>query len=595
MKLFYKLIIGFLLVALMSWITGYFAVDYSREALEKAFIERTEALAVQLLDGVERGVRSKIEVFQEYANDLTLLEAVKASNRKFKDLDNAGAYIDRRDKEWRSVPKEAITPFMQNLINNKLSAELRRKAGFYRDHYGHNVFSEIFVTNKYGANVAQTGKTSDYRQDDEEWWQTAKKKGVYIRDVNFDESADVYSVDFALKIDDSEGNFIGALKVVINIDDILQYIHHVEDEWIGQKNRKVNFKIINENRQLIYSTEDFKFLEDHSDFIPASHLNNNKAGHVAYSANETRLGTAGEEIFVSHVHSSGEEWLKWILMVEQRSDELFAPVARFKRRIFTGVLLITLIGVLIGSIVSGSIAGKVNKLKSAAVKIGSGELETRIDVDSNDEIGQLAKVFKQMAENLRENTVARKELIEEVSRRKKSEDKYRSLVTNIPDVVWTTDIHGETSFISDNVKQVYGYTSDEVYSGGEAIWTGRIHPDDITKVEEEFKALFEEGKPLDVEYRIQRKDGQWIWLQDKSIGTYEKEGVHYADGVFIDITAHKQAEEKLIKSDKELRKKVKELEKFYEMAIGRETKMKTLKKKILALQSELAANKNEEV
>jgi PAS domain S-box-containing protein len=130
---------------------------------------------------------------------------------------------------------------------------------------------------------------------------------------------------------------------------------------------------------------------------------------------------------------------------------------------------------------------------------------------------------------------------------KESEEKYRSLVEHIPDVTWTTDENGVTIYISPNVEKIYGYTPKEIYKAGEKLWFGRIHTEDVSRVKKAFNALLKKGRPLDIEYRIQRKDGEWIWLEDRSIGTYEKEGVKYADGVFFDITKRKRAEEELIR------------------------------------------------
>ena len=56
-----------------------------------------------------------------------------------------------------------------------------------------------------------------------------------------------------------------------------------------------------------------------------------------------------------------------------------------------------------------------------------------------------------------------------------SERKYRSLVENIPDVTWTTDREGRTVFISSNVKDVYGYSAEEIYAGGDT-WLGNFIP-----------------------------------------------------------------------------------------------------------------------
>ena len=89
----------------------------------------------------------------------------------------------------------------------------------------------------------------------------------------------------------------------------------------------------------------------------------------------------------------------------------------------------------------------------------------------------------------------------------------------------------------------------KICENGAELWFGRIHPSDSKSVWEAFEQLFREGQPFNVEYRIQRKDGQWIWVHDRSYRTYEKEGVRYADGVVSDITDRKRAEEKLRRSE----------------------------------------------
>ena len=125
-----------------------------------------------------------------------------------------------------------------------------------------------------------------------------------------------------------------------------------------------------------------------------------------------------------------------------------------------------------------------------------------------------------------------------------SERKYHSLVENIPDVTWTTDRQGRTLFISPNVIDVYGYSAEEVYAGSGA-WLENVHPDDRPYVEKAFRELFTKKKRYDVEYRIRRKDGNWIWLHDRSVSTYEKDGQWYADGIFSDVTEHKRMEDEL--------------------------------------------------
>jgi PAS domain S-box-containing protein len=124
-----------------------------------------------------------------------------------------------------------------------------------------------------------------------------------------------------------------------------------------------------------------------------------------------------------------------------------------------------------------------------------------------------------------------------------SEQRYRMLVTNIPDVAWLLDRSGNALFISPNVERISGYTADELCRVGGEGWFGRIHPDDRPLVRARFDALFEGGGTFDLEYRIRDKSGRWTWVHDRAVATYEGHGTTYVYGLYSDITDRKHAEE----------------------------------------------------
>ena len=63
---------------------------------------------------------------------------------------------------------------------------------------------------------------------------------------------------------------------------------------------------------------------------------------------------------------------------------------------------------------------------------------------------------------------------------------------------------------------------------------------------EGFEALFAKNQPYDVECRIRRRDGEWVWVHDRALKTYEKNGIRCADGLLSDITERKRAEDELL-------------------------------------------------
>jgi PAS domain S-box-containing protein len=143
-------------------------------------------------------------------------------------------------------------------------------------------------------------------------------------------------------------------------------------------------------------------------------------------------------------------------------------------------------------------------------------------------------------------------VIQDITERKDSEEalrtsekKYRSLVANIPDVAWTANTAGELLYISDNIRNIIGFSAEELTQTRKDLWLDRIHPNDLAEVSAAYDLLFQQGKEFNIEYRMRRKDGEWIWLHNRAPAYRVSDGVPCADGLVSDITRRKQAEETL--------------------------------------------------
>jgi peptidoglycan hydrolase CwlO-like protein len=89
---------------------------------------------------------------------------------------------------------------------------------------------------------------------------------------------------------------------------------------------------------------------------------------------------------------------------------------------------------------------------------------------------------------------------------------------------------------------------------------------------------------------IETKDGRWFYVSHCPV-TDEKENFHFSVVVATDVTDIKNTQQKLMEYQEELKKRVKELEEFYDMALTRELKMIELKEEIESLKEELGKYK----
>ncbi len=387
MKISAQLVMGFLLISALVLIVGVVSTAQSQKTLEKSIGESYAVLSQEILNNIDRGIYNRIERWKSYIfSNPELLKTLIESNQEFEKLDNIQEHIDKKDMEWVSAPKETITPFMQDILNNKLSEGLEKRIKFHEEE-GYTVFGEVIVTNKYSANVAQTGKTPDYSHADEDWWQNAKKDGLYIADVVYDKSTDAYSIDIGIRIDDENGNFLGAMKVILNIEEI---IHRLKESG---EHETTKLRLLTKDGKIIYSTEEFKFFEDVPDEL-LEHIFNNQGEKTRKDHLMVQSSNLEEENLFVCAHSRGYNEYKglgWILVVEYGAEEIFAPVFRLRN-----FILVTL-SILVSFFVAHSITRPIIQLREATRDISMGKLDRKIGIKSNDEMEELASAFNEMA------------------------------------------------------------------------------------------------------------------------------------------------------------------------------------------------------
>ena len=128
---------------------------------------------------------------------------------------------------------------------------------------------------------------------------------------------------------------------------------------------------------------------------------------------------------------------------------------------------------------------------------------------------------------------------------RKTEEKFRRILVSMPYVAWTSDGIGRTTYISPKVESILGYSKQELCAPNSKLWFGLIHPGDFGRVHQAYRALFEQRRAFDEEYRIRRKDGAWVWIRDRATRTYEENGILHADGIFVDVTKRHQEQSEL--------------------------------------------------
>jgi PAS domain S-box-containing protein len=135
---------------------------------------------------------------------------------------------------------------------------------------------------------------------------------------------------------------------------------------------------------------------------------------------------------------------------------------------------------------------------------------------------------------------------------KETEERYRTLADNIPDIIYSLDGEGRFTTISENALRRYGYSIEEI--AGNPIWALSC-PEDQESLSQAYEDAREHKNTLKkgLQFRAAAKDGALHWFELNAQARFDEEGRFLReDGVLRDITAHKEAEAERARLEEQL-------------------------------------------
>src|SRR5208283_87337 len=119
----------------------------------------------------------------------------------------------------------------------------------------------------------------------------------------------------------------------------------------------------------------------------------------------------------------------------------------------------------------------------------------------------------------------------------------RDVIDTIPGYVWSARPDGSLDFINRRWLEFSGVSLEEGLGWG---WEAAVHPDDLTRFVDEWRAAVASGTAMESEARVRRADGQYRWLLIRNVPLRDKVGkIVKWYGTSADIDDRKRAEETL--------------------------------------------------
>jgi PAS domain S-box-containing protein len=131
-----------------------------------------------------------------------------------------------------------------------------------------------------------------------------------------------------------------------------------------------------------------------------------------------------------------------------------------------------------------------------------------------------------------------------------SEDRFRTLIDFVPDMLWMTDADGSASYFGRRYQAYTGMSMRALLGFG---WKESLHPEDWERVEQAWSDSIRTEDSYEVEYRIKRADGVFRWFVARAIPIHDSNGkIIQWLGSATDIDELKRTERALRRSNEEL-------------------------------------------
>lgn len=392
MKLTPKLLGCLALPVAMVVAGGWLHVRRTGELLRGSILDSAGAQANAAVLAVDQALVQYARQWRGFTEGPAVHLALRNAHERYPDTFDPEAWIDAVDAAWNDPSSELAAHARNASLRHHISREMRAGADI-TDHTGSNdLFGEVILTDARGANLAQTGPTSDFRQSDEDWWRIARERGVHLGGVAWDDSLQDHAVPLSLRADSSDGEFLGVIKVALRASAIVQ----LTETFVAPSARRAAMRILLVTGDGSILTATPLDERDEAEWLKPllARAAETPAGQPVHM---TLRDDQSDRIVVAAGHGILGGLDRWTVIVEHDASTVFAPVASLARRSTLALVAAGLLLFLAPAAATCSVVRRIHALQKVTVRIASGETGVSVRLAGNDEIAALGRSFDRMA------------------------------------------------------------------------------------------------------------------------------------------------------------------------------------------------------
>lgn len=228
-------------------------------------------------------------------------------------------------------------------------------------------------------------------------------------------------------------------------------------------------------------------------------------------------------------HGYEDDPVRGVLRITTSTTQAQHRIAEARRNSVTyGILTSIITGLLLFLFIRRQVLSPLEEIASATSRVTSGDFETHIEVQSQNELGVLGGAFNHMTESLRNTTVSKRYV--------------ESVMNSLGEMVFVTDKEQKITTINPAVTETLEYRAEELVGKPMSIL---VNGGNFPTMEDDHRTL-NNGKARNIECTFSGKDGKLIPV----LATFShlRQGESESFGIVLagrDITIQKKAEREL--------------------------------------------------
>jgi len=315
---------------------------------------------------------------------------------RFEVLDNLVVNTGEQVKEQMSRGYLDIQLLSENPVlksNLSTTEEKLELLNLVENTYG--IYDDISLIDINGNVITSTSFVFEGGWEKKEWFEKAKEGNITISNAHLITNPKEIVVNYLSPIIDNEGNISSVVSIRYPLNDVWSLIESIE---IGEKGyiyilNSFNMYIAHPDKELILTAP--------SEHIPFAEMTQKK-GTVEYlELDNTEMVASYYTLFESKDYKQEG----WKVVVVQPKEEILSIINQ-SNVILLIIMCIGIIGIIgISYLLTKIIIKPINALKEHTLKISKGELDTKLNLVSKDELADLAKTFNQMTFDLKKSKI----------------------------------------------------------------------------------------------------------------------------------------------------------------------------------------------